>query len=118
MNALNMRRKLAGWTVALLLGTLAPTAIRAQNVTAESTGRKVRSKVTPAYPDIARTAHITGTVKIEATISADGRVVATKVMGGSPLLVQAAIDALERWRFEAAPSDSTEVIAFEFAGNS
>jgi protein TonB len=87
-------------------------------VTADSTGRKVRSKVVPAYPDIARTAHITGVVKIEVTISADGRVVATKVVGGSPVLVQAAIDALNRWRFDAAPSDSTEVIEFQYDGNS
>lgn len=117
MNALNVRRKLAGWAMALVLGTFAPATMRAQNVTADATGRKVRSKVVPAYPDIARSAHITGTVKIEATISADGRVLSTKVVGGSPVLVQAAIDALDRWRFEAAPADTTEVIAFQFDGN-
>lgn len=103
--------------MALLLGTMAtPLAARAQNVSAESNGRKVRSKVVPAYPDIARSAHITGKVKIEATIAPDGHVSSTKVVGGSPVLVNAAVEALNKWRFEAAPADSTEVIEFEFDG--
>lgn len=114
---MNGRMKLGGWVMALLLGTMAtPLAARAQNVSAESNGRKVRSKVVPAYPDIARSAHITGKVKIEATIAPDGHVSSTKVVGGSPVLVNAAVEALNKWRFEAAPADSTEVIEFEFDG--
>lgn len=115
-----VRSKLSGWMVALLLGgTIAgPFVVKAQNVSVDSNGRKIRSKVVPAYPDIARTAHITGKVKIEVTISADGRVTATRVVGGSPVLVNAAIEALNKWRFEAAPSDSTEVIEFQFDGES
>lgn len=114
---MNGRMKLSGWVMALFLGTLAaPFAARAQNVSAESNGRKVRSKVVPAYPDIARSAHITGKVKIEVTIAADGHVANTRVVGGSPVLVSAAVEALNKWRFEAAPSDSTEVIEFEFDG--
>jgi TonB family protein len=114
---MNGRMKLGGWVMALLLGTVTvPLAARAQNVSAESNGRKVRSKVVPAYPDIARSAHITGKVKIEATIAADGHVSGTKVVGGSPVLVNAAVEALNKWRFEAAPGDTTEVIEFEFDG--
>jgi TonB family protein len=106
------------FVIALLLGgTLtAPIVVRAQNVSAESTQRKVRSKVVPSYPDIARAAHITGHVKIEATIAADGHVISTKVVGGSPVLVSAAADALAKWRFEPAPSDTMEVIEFQFDG--
>jgi TonB family protein len=56
-------------------------------------------------------------VKIEATISADGKVTNTKVIGGSPLLVGAAQDALKKWRFEPAAKDSVEVIEFDFSGH-
>jgi TonB family protein len=116
---MNRKLKLIGWAIALLLGgaCAAPYTARAQNVSADSSGRKVRSKVVPAYPDIARSAHITGKVKIEATIAADGHVAGTRVVGGSPVLVNAAIEALQKWRFEAAPSDTTEVIEFEFDGD-
>jgi TonB family protein len=117
--SMNVRSKFSGWLMALLLGAVAmPGVARAQNVSVDSSGRKIRSKVVPAYPDIARTAHITGKVKIEVTIAADGHVEGTKVVGGSPVLVNAAIEALNKWRFEAAPSDSTEVIEFQFDGES
>jgi TonB family protein len=58
--------------------------------------------------------NVTGKVKIEVTISPDGHVTSTKVVGGSPLLVGAALDALKKWRFEAAPKESTEIIEFNF----
>ena len=32
-------------------------------------GRKVKASVKPAYPDIARQMHITGTVRLEATVA-------------------------------------------------
>jgi TonB family protein len=116
---MNVRSKFSGWLMALLFGAIAtPFVVGAQNVSVDSNGRKIRSKVVPAYPDIARTAHITGKVKIEVTIAADGHVEGTKVVGGSPVLVNAAIEALNKWRFEAAPSDSTEVIEFQFDGES
>jgi len=116
---MNRKLKLNSWAMALLLGgaCTVPYTARAQNVSADSAGRKVRSKVVPAYPDIARSAHITGKVKIEATIAADGHVAGTRVVGGSPVLVNAAIEALQKWRFEAAPSDTTEMIEFEFDGD-
>jgi TonB family protein len=78
--------------------------------------RKVRSKVTPEYPDLAKQMSVTGKVKIEATIAADGHVAGTKVVGGSPLLVNASLEALKKWRFEAGPKETTETIEFEFNG--
>lgn len=79
--------------------------------------RKVKTKVVPDTPPLARQLNITGRVKIEATISAEGKVTSTKVVGGSPVLVDSAIEALKKWRFEPAPKDTTEVIEFDFKGN-
>ena len=102
----------------LLLGGIAFTAgpLRAQNVSAEASSRKVRSKVVPAYPDVARQSHLTGKVRLEATVSADGTVRNIKVIGGSPVLVSAATDALNKWRFEASASETIETVSFEFNG--
>ena len=58
--------------------------------------RKVKSKTVPEFPALAKQMNVTGKVKIEATISPDGHVTTTKVVGGSPLLVNAAIDALKK----------------------
>lgn len=100
---------LAGGSAALVPPTLAQDA-------GIVTKRKVKTKVTPEYPEIAKQLHLEGKVKVEVFISADGHVTNTKVVGGHPVLAQAAVDALKRWRFEAAPKDSSEIIEINFGG--
>lgn len=89
---------------------------QAQDAATDASKRKVKIRVTPEYPDLARQMNVTGKVKIEATIAADGHVTSTHVVGGSPLLVNAALDALKKWRFEAGPKQTTEVVEFNFDG--
>lgn len=101
----------------MLSGTavVAPKAT-AQDASTDAARRKVRVRVTPEYPDLARQMNVTGKVKIEAKIAPDGHVADTRVVGGSPLLVNAALDALKKWRFEPAPKETTEVVEFTFNG--
>jgi protein TonB len=56
--------------------------------------------VQPRYPANALSSHTQGAVQIEATIDKDGRVVSPKVLSGSPLLAQAALDAVRQWRYK------------------
>jgi TonB family protein len=104
--------------LALVLGgaAIAPHKASAQDSPAEAGKRKVRVRVTPDYPALAKQMNVTGKVKIEAMVAADGHVVSTKVVGGSPLLVNAALDALKKWRFEPSAKETTEVVEFEFDG--
>lgn len=104
--------------VALVLGAglASPLKSAAQDVAPESAKRKVKTRVIPEYPPVARQMKVTGKVKIETTIAADGHVSNTKVIGGSPLLVSAAIDAIKKWRFEPAAKETVETIEFEFTG--
>jgi len=115
-----MKRKVAaaGLGLALLLGasTILPRTASAQDATTDAGKRKVRTKTVPEYPPLAKQMNIVGKVKIEATVAPDGHVATTKVLGGSPILVNAALDALKKWRFEPAPKDTTEVIEFQFTG--
>ena len=55
--------------------------------------------VAPVYPAIAQNAGVTGSVIIEATIGADGRVIDAKVLRSIPLLDQAALDAVRQWEY-------------------
>jgi len=59
---------------------------------------KIRN-VDPVYPAIAQTARVQGTVIIEATIGADGRVADARILRSVPLLDQAALDAVRQWRY-------------------
>ena len=116
---MNGKTRLLGLGLAMILGGSLAAAPRrnAQENTAESAKRKVKTKTVPEYPELARQMNATGKVKIEATISADGKVTNTKVIGGSPLLVGAAQDALKKWRFEPAAKESVEVVEFDFSGH-
>ena len=73
-------------------------------------GRKVKTSVRPAYPDVARQMHITGTVRLEATVAPDGKVRDTRVVGGSPMLAQEASNAVKKWKYEEAPKETVETV--------
>lgn len=55
--------------------------------------------VTPAYPTLAKSAHVEGVVIIEATLDERGNVVRTQVLRSIPLLDGAAVDAVRQWKF-------------------
>ena len=83
--------------------------------TVEQSGdRKAKQKVNPTYPELARHANISGVVKLEATIAANGQVKNVKVLGGHPLLAGAAEDALRRWKYEPTSGETTAVVEFRF----
>ena len=57
-------------------------------------------QVAPQYPSQARQAHIQGTVVLQAVIGKDGTVQSLHVLSGHPMLTQAAMDAVKRWRYK------------------
>jgi protein TonB len=59
----------------------------------------VIQKTAPVYPPLARAAHVSGTVVIQATISKNGAVGNLRVVSGPAMLRQAALDAVKNWRF-------------------
>jgi TonB family protein len=105
--------------MALMMGGTATVTpkVAAQETSSDTAQRKVRTRVTPDYPTLARQMNVSGKVKIEATISADGRVTATRIVGGSPLLVSSASDALKKWRYEPGPRETTEIVEFDFSAH-
>jgi TonB family protein len=65
--------------------------------------------VQPVYPQIARTAKVSGVVIIEATIDADGKVADAKVLRSVPLLDQAALDAVKQWEYQPSMQNGKPV---------
>lgn len=104
-----MQRRALILTVVLISLTL--TAANAQTVASE---RKVASRVTAVYPELAKKMHIHGTVRVEAIVRPNGTVKSTRVLGGNPVLVDAAQDAVSHWKFEPAQAETTEVVQLVF----
>jgi TonB family protein len=106
-------RKVSASAVIILMATMGLAT--AQNATDTSTsGRRVILRVAPVCPELARKMHIQGTVKLEAIVKPNGSVRSTRVLGGNPVLVVAAADAVARWKFETAPNETTEVVQLVF----
>lgn len=57
------------------------------------------NRVEPTYPPIAKISGIQGQVKLHAIIARDGRIQSLNVISGHPLLVRAAMEAVEQWRY-------------------
>jgi protein TonB len=58
---------------------------------------------------LARNQHISGDVRIDALIDANGHVTTMKVVSGPTLLHQAAMDALRQWKYQPATLNGNTV---------
>jgi protein TonB len=54
------------------------------------------------YPTEARTRNVEGVVVVDILVDTNGKIAETKVLSGPPMLQQAALDALRRWRYQPA----------------
>jgi TonB family protein len=109
------RRITAALLVALsLAGVFGPGSTAQQTSANDEIVRRAKSKVQPAYPELARKMSIAGTVKIQVTVAANGTVKDAHIVGGHPVLANAALDAAKKWRFEPASAESSGVIDFKF----
>jgi len=106
-------------TVALLIAgcvaTSAPLAWgQGQESAPEQITRKLKTKVAPIYPELARRMNIVGVVKVQITVEKNGAIKNTKLVGGHPILAGAAMDAVRKWRYEPGGEETTGVVEFHF----
>jgi TonB family protein len=85
-----------------------------QETNQEATKRKATAKVPPKYPPLARQLKLSGKVRVEVIVSPDGHVKGTRIIGGNPLLAEAALDAIRMWRYETGAKETTELVEIEF----
>jgi protein TonB len=80
-------------------------------------------QVQPIYPQIAKTAHVQGTVILHAVIAKDGSVSELQYISGPPLLMKSAMDAVREWKYqptllngEPVEVDTTISVIFTLGG--
>jgi protein TonB len=57
----------------------------------------VLKKIQPVYPQLAKSARVSGVVHLAAIIAKDGTIQELHSLGGPALLIQAAMDAVKQW---------------------
>jgi protein TonB len=70
---------------------------------------KLISSQAPSYPPTASAQRIQGDVVVDALVDVTGKVTATKVISGQPLLQQAAMNAVRAWKYEPARLDGEAI---------
>lgn len=110
MNGSLFQRRL----ISVVLTVVALFILATPGSKAEDTTRRVKTKVTPTYPELARRFNASGTVKIEVIVAPNGTVKTTKVVGGHPLLAGAAEEALKKWKYEPSAEETKAVVEFNF----
>jgi len=102
----------------------APKIPRVEPIRVASTlqaSRLIR-KVDPVYPQLAKAAHLDGTVIAEARITQDGTIDSLRIISGNPLFFQSVLDAVKQWRYEptilnSEPIDVITTITVNFRLN-
>ncbi len=76
--------------------------------------RPLVSSPTIEYPRIAKDMNLKGVVKLLVTVAADGHVVRSEVMGGSPVFVPLVVDAMAKSKWQPRPQETKETVEVTF----
>jgi TonB family protein len=101
--------------VILMILLFSPVLLPAAFSQPQSEGnRKIVNRVTPQYPEMARTLNLKGSVRAEALVEPNGMVKTVEVKGGHPVLVRAAQDAIYKWKWAPSTHETREPIEVKF----
>ena len=90
----------------------------AAQVQQQSTGsRKIVHQVPPMYPSLAKNTHTSGAVKLSVTVDRNGLPSGVQVIGGNPVLVKAAQESVNKWKWAPASAETTERVELRFQPN-
>ena len=106
-------RRIATLIVTVVLSISLPT-LQGIAQTKGALERKIVDKVAPVYPALARRMNMRGVVKLEVVVRANGTVRSAKIVGGNPVLVDSAAEAVQKWKFEPAANETTGIVEVTF----
>lgn len=81
---------------------------------ANESGRKLLTRVEPEYPETLQRLQIGGTVRLILTIAPKGSVDAVQLLGGNPILAEAAIKAVKQWVYAPGSSQTKNEVSIPF----
>lgn len=81
----------------------------------EKSQRRIVYRVEPEYPEDLKRIGVGGYVRVDATISPKGTVEDATVAGGNPILAEAAVKAVRKWKYVAQDSQTKAQLIFHFS---
>jgi TonB family protein len=105
---------IVGFVLLGILGPLAVQGLQSQVQPDVKQSRKLKAGQPPEYPELARQMNVKGIARVMVTISPEGVVKEVKEVGGHPLLLDALVRAVKKWKYEPAPKESVIEVKAEF----
>ena len=87
-------------------------------VSEERKQRTLLTRIEPEYPETLLKLHIGGTVRLELTISPKGTVDGVALLGGNPILGEAAVKAAKQWIYSPWPTQTKIQVTIPFEPHS
>lgn|GEM_PF-541080 len=88
------------------------------NIGAEAQAtRKVKTSVPPEYPELARRLNLKGVARVQLKVGPEGTVKDVRELGGNPVLLDALVKAVKKWKYEPADKETLVEVQFEFTGS-
>jgi len=100
---------------ALFVGPQASAFQTKIHVEANDSGRKIKNRIIPEYPDLALRTRITGVARVQLTVTPEGDVKDVKELGGSPVLLAALVRAVKQWKYEPGAKDTEVEVKANFS---
>ncbi|HZC24790.1 MAG TPA: TonB family protein, partial [Candidatus Binatia bacterium] len=76
--------------------------------------RKLIARIEPDYPEMLRQHGIGGTVRVKVVIAPSGAVQHAELRGGDAALGEAALAAIQKWKYAPAPSQTETEVSISF----
>ena len=111
------RNPLALIALILLICSVCVSLSTGQIQTNGNSGRKVVRCVEPDYSPIVKHAHIGGTVRLRATVLANGEVTKVEPLGGNAIFIGSASRAVLKWKYVPAAGQTKEDVLITFTPN-
>ena len=89
------------------------TPLQAQKPPEKANRKKIYS-VDPIYPEMLKRSNIGGVVRLLLMISPKGSVDTVNQLGGNAALVEAATNAVKKWKYAPADAETTQEVSITF----
>jgi TonB family protein len=80
----------------------------------DSAERRLVTRIEPEYPETLKRLNIGGTVRLRLTIAPKGNVENVELLGGNPILGEAASAAVKQWTYRASHAHSHAIVSIPF----
>lgn len=102
----------AGTLMMLVSVSVAPLIAQTHDQSANE--KQPITRVEPDYPETLKRLYIGGVVRVEVLVAQNGVVESTSLLGGNPILGQAAMKAVKQWKYAPAKSKETLTVKLDF----